>query len=206
MHYKCELALEEKKSYPKVLQCFKCQELGDHLAAACTKEQKCVLCSGPHRKTDCKATKNEFKCANCAGNHASWSQECPRLREAVDAKKTPTFAQVASATVTPQYLMEVIQELKMSMVMLVTEVVSRSICELTYDIQDKKVSKLGLPLRVASIATNAANAANKLSFGPATAPIDKMVVKESVHAKCFPKKPATDASNIGNNSEAVTSS
>ena len=146
MHYRCELALEEKKSYPKVLQCYKCQELGDHLAAACTKEQKCVLCSGPHRKTDCKATKNEFKCANCAGNHASWSQECPRLREAVDAKKTPTFAQVASATVTPQYLMEVIQELKMSMVMLVTEVVSRSICELTYDIQDKKVSKLGLPL------------------------------------------------------------
>ena len=87
MHYKCIQALEDTKSYPKVMQCFRCQKIGDHLAGSCTGEQKCVLCSGPHRKAECTVTKENFKCANCQGSHAAWSSECPWLQKAIDAKK-----------------------------------------------------------------------------------------------------------------------
>ena len=186
MHYRCIQAIEDTKSHPKVMQCFKCQKLGDHLSGSCTNEQKCVLCSGPHRKADCTVTKENFKCANCKGNHAAWSQECPWLRKAVDAKKTPTVAQVASATVTPSLLQQILQQVKESVVMLVTEVVSRSICELVYDIHERKLTKLGLPIKVGSIASVATSAANKLSFGPGTTPIAKDVVKDKIMKTCFP--------------------
>ena len=175
------------------MQCFRCQKIGDHLAGSCKEEQKCVLCSGPHRKADCTATKDNYKCANCKGSHAAWSHECPWLQKAIDAKKTPTVAQVASATITPAVLQQVIQEVKESIVMLVSEVVSRSICELVYDIHDKKVSKLALPLKVATIATHATHAANKLNFGPATLPVAKDAVKDKLMDTCFPKRPPTNA-------------
>ena len=84
MHYKCIQALEDAKSYPKIVQCFKCQQLGDHLAGVCPNTQKCVLCSGSHRKAECTATKDSFHCANCSGKHAAWSPECPKLKEAVN--------------------------------------------------------------------------------------------------------------------------
>ena len=110
-------------------------------------------------------------------------------------KQKPTLAQVASATVTPQMLEQVVQELKQSIVLLVTEVVARCLCEITYDIHDRNVSKLTLPLKVGVIATNATNAANKLSFGPAVAPVDKTMVKDTVMAKCFPNPAATEPSS-----------
>ena len=188
MHYKCIPAIEDTKTFPKIMQCYKCQQIGDHLSGSCKNDQKCVLCSGPHRKAECTAAKDSFKCANCQGCHAAWSQECPWLQKAVEAKKTPTLAQVASATVTPTLLQQILQELKESIVMLITEVVSRSIIELVYDIQDKNLSKLALPFKVASIASTAATAANKLKFGPASTPVDKAAVKDKVMETCFPKK------------------
>ena len=197
MHYKCIPALEDTKTYPKVMQCFKCQKLGDHLVGSCQNEQKCVLCSGPHRKAECSVTKESYKCANCKGNHAAWSQECPHFREAVNAKKTPTIAQVASATVTPALLQQILTEVKESIVTLVTEVVSRSIIELVYDLHDKKVSKLGLPFKVASIASSAATAANKLKFGPATQPIEKVTLKQKVMKSCFPNEDLASTSTDG---------
>ena len=77
--------------------------------------------------------------------------------------------------------------------MLITEVVSRSICELVFDIHDRKVSKLGLPMKVGTIASVATAAANKLSFGPASAPIAKDAVKDRIIKSCFPPTPQTDA-------------
>ena len=193
MHYKCINAIEDTKSFPKILQCFKCQTIGDHRAGECNNEQKCVLCSGPHRKADCTATKDNFKCANCAGSHAAWSNECPRYQEALNMKKTPTMAQVASATVTPTMLQQVMQQMKESLVQLVIEVVARSICELVYDIHEKTISKLALPLKVGSIAARATHAANKLNFGPASTPIDGTAMKDKVMEKCFPKNSHPDA-------------
>ena len=192
-HFKCATALEDSSDAPKILQCFKCQQLGDHLSRACPKEQKCVLCSGPHRKAECTASKENFKCANCSGAHAAWSQECPKLRDAVNMKKKPTLAQVASATVTPAMLGQALQEMKESIVRLVVEVVSRSICELVYDMLEKNVSKATLPLKVGSVATTTVNLANKLKFGPATAQIQLSTIKDDVIEKCFPKTTPTQA-------------
>ena len=154
----------------------------------------------------CTVTKENFKCANCSGSHAAWSLECPNLRGAVDSKKTPTFAQVASASVTPEYLQQVLQEVKESVVMLLTEAYARCVCELTYDIQERNVSKLGLPLKVGKIAANVSNAANKLPFGPASAPIDHNDVKERVMTKCFPKPAPVDLPNTqpGGSSSATS--
>ena len=168
MHYKCIPAIEDTKTYPKILQCFKCQKVGEHQASPCPNEQKCVLCSGPHRKADCTATKESFKCANCNGCHAAWSHECPHLQKAQQMNKTPTMAQVASATVTPAMLKAVIQDVKESMLMLITEIMSRGVCEMVYDIEDNKITKATLKQRVSSIATRATTAANKLKFGVET--------------------------------------
>ena len=206
MHYKCIPANEDTKSFPKVVQCFKCQEIGDHHASSCPNQQKCVLCSGPHRKAECTATKETYKCANCSGNHAAWSQECPNLQDAQKMKKTPTMAQIASATVTPAMLQQAIEEIKLSMVLLVSEVVSRCLCELTYNMTDKSVSKTSLPLKVGKIATNTVSAANKLKFGPATTPIDLQMVKDTIVGMCFPSKPPASTPTSGSTSEAPSSS
>ena len=66
MHFKCIQALEDTKEAPKVKQCYNCQELGDHLSSECKKPTKCVLCAGPHRKSECTKTKEEFCRANCS--------------------------------------------------------------------------------------------------------------------------------------------
>ena len=197
MHYNCVPALEDSKSAPRVMQCYKCQQFGDHLSGSCTKQQKCVLCAGSHRKADCTATKESYKCANCLGPHAAWSQECPWFKKAVDMKKPPTMAQVASRTVTPEVLKQALMEIKESIIILVAEVVSRSICELVIDLMGKNLSKTALPLKVASIATNTAAAANKLKFGPATDPIPCLSIKDQVVEKCFPKTPETQQNTGG---------
>ena len=187
MHYKCVPALEDSKSAAKVMQCYKCQEIGTHMSGSCTKEQKCVLCAGPHRKAECPAKKNCFKCANCSGPHAAWLQDCPRLKQAINSKKTPTVAQVASATITPDVLKQALQEIKESVVTLVAEIVSRSICELAFDLLGKNLTKAALPQKVGKIASYAAATANKLKFGPATEPLNCTVIKDSVVEKMFPK-------------------
>ena len=193
MHYKCIPAIEDTKTYPKILQCFKCQKVGEHQASSCPNEQKCVLCSGPHRKADCTATKESFKCANCNGCHAAWSHECPHLQKAQQMNKTPTMVQVASATVTPAMLKAVIQDVKESMLMLITEIMSRGVCEMVYDIEDNKITKATLKQRVSSIATRATTAANKLKFGVETDPIDAVIVRDRIVEKCFPSTSNSDA-------------
>ena len=199
MHFTCIHALEDSKSAIKVMQCYKCQAIGDHLSGSCTKEQTCVLCSGPHRKAECTVTKENFKCANCSGTHAAWSQECPWLKQAVNMKKTPTFAQVSSASVSPEVLKKALQEVKESIVTLVAEIVARSICELVIDLMGKNLSKAALPLKVAAIALNTAATANKLKFGPADEPIQAATIKDKVVEKCFPKSSPTESqtSNAG---------
>jgi hypothetical protein len=194
MHFTCIQALEDSKNTPKVLQCFNCQALGDHISSACKNQQKCVLCAGSHRKADCTKTKEEFCCANCQGNHAAWSNECShRLKEAKQMQK-PTMAQVASATVTPNLLNEVVNQIKEHIALVVAEVVARCLCELTLDLVGKTLSKTSLPLKVASIANNTVKAVNKASFG--TKAIDANVVKDSIIKLCFDNdgKPAPTAS------------
>ena len=114
------------------------------MANACPNEQKCVLCAGSHRKTDCTATKEQYKCVNCGKNHASWDQGCEVIIKEMNGKKKPTMAQIASATVTPTMLDEVIQNIMESLSMVVAEVVSRCLCELTLDYHHQNLSKSNL--------------------------------------------------------------
>ena len=83
-------------------------------------------------------------------------------------------------------LQSVAQNIKESVVMTLSEIVSRTTVQLVYEILGKNVSKTTLPLKVGSITKMAVTAANKLSFGPADAPIDMESVKDSMVKKCFP--------------------
>lgn len=193
MHFNCVQAIEDSKDAPKILQCFNCQQLGDHMSSACKNPQKCVLCAGPHRKAECTKTRDDFSCANCLGNHAAWSQFCSHRMKEAEKKKKPTMAQVASATVTPALLNEVINQIKEHIALVVAEVVARCLSELTLDLVNKTLSKASLPLKVATVANNAAKAVNRASFG--TKVVDALAVKDSIIKRCFESdgKPATNA-------------
>jgi hypothetical protein len=84
-----------------------------------------------------------------------------------------------------------LKKVKESIALIVAEVVSRCLCELTFDLLNKSVSKMTLPLRVASIATNAANAASKITLGSNPHIIDQNAVKATIVEKCFPKQTST---------------
>ena len=112
------------------------------------------------------------------------------------------MAQVASATVTPNLLNEVVNQIKEHIALVVAEVVARCLCELTLDLVGKTLSKTSLPLKVATIANNAVKAVNKASFG--TKAVDATVVKDSIIKLCFDKddKPAPTASTSNQNQKS----
>lgn len=62
---------------PDPLRCFKCQGFGHH-KNSCRKNEICSTCASPdhtsNRETPC--TKSA-QCANCNGNHPSYSKKCP---------------------------------------------------------------------------------------------------------------------------------
>ena len=184
-HFKCIQANEDKKEYPKISQCFKCQKIGDHLASSCKSEQKCVLCAGPHRKSECTATKDQYKCANCGKNHAAWDHECEHIANEIKGKKKPTMAQIASATVTPAMLDGVIESLMEGIAMIVAEVVSRCLCELTLDLVNKSLNKSNLPARVEKVSSVAAKAATRAKVANKQFPVNEDKVKNHIRSKCF---------------------
>jgi hypothetical protein len=197
VHFKCVPAKEDTQNFPKVLQCFNCQKIGDHLASECKNELKCVLCSGPHRKADCKAEKAEYKCANCNQNHASWSAECKLIQTARKAKEKPSMAQIALATVTPVLLSATIEtivdSIKESIALIVSEVVSRCLCELTIDFVGGKLSKNNLPMKVDKVAKDSASATNNYMkcIGTQGKLVQVDLVQQTTRGKCFP--------NLGSN-------
>ena len=184
-HFKCLQANEDKKTFPKVNQCYKCQEVGDHLANSCPNEQKCVLCAGPHRKAECTVTKEQYKCANCGKNHASWDQGCEVIMNEMNGKRKPTMAQVASATVTPAMLDGVVQNIMEGLSMIVAETVSRCLCELTLDFQNKTLNKSNLPARVDKISSVVAKATSRAKVANKQYAISEDKVKSFIRSKCF---------------------
>ena len=103
---------------PNPVRCFKCQKFG-YTKFNCRKDEVCTKC-GQEGHTDSQECKNEAKCVNCQGNHASNDKECPKWKEEkeiqrikaergisyTEAKKTngylysvkTTYAQVAATT------------------------------------------------------------------------------------------------------------
>ncbi|KAJ5413842.1 hypothetical protein N7509_000469 [Penicillium cosmopolitanum] len=82
----------------RVRQCFNCQQFG-HIGTSCADKTRCVYCTGEHQSRDCtshKHNENSWKCANCGGAHAAWSEECPARVAEIDrltaaAKQRPRF-------------------------------------------------------------------------------------------------------------------
>ena len=68
--------VEEFKTTPSILQCYKCQGFG-HNAPNCTKNQKCVVCGGAHSHSNCpNKEKRNLKCVNCGGPHVANYEGC----------------------------------------------------------------------------------------------------------------------------------
>ena len=65
------------------LICYNCQRPG-HIATNCTSKMRCLRCGDEHKKEQCTIQEEDFKCANCKGNHKSNSLNCSKY---VEAKK-----------------------------------------------------------------------------------------------------------------------
>ena len=73
--------VEEFKTTPSILQCFKCQSFG-HKALNCTKKEKCVVCGEAHSHKNCpNKEKRKPKCANCRGPHVANYRGCPAYKD-----------------------------------------------------------------------------------------------------------------------------
>lgn len=86
------------------LQCYKCQRLG-HTAGGCRGRTRCLLCGENHTKDVCKA--EEFRCANCKGNHKANSRKCDLFYtacqiESVRALQNETYLQARKQVLTQQ--------------------------------------------------------------------------------------------------------
>ena len=68
---------------PNPLQCFKCQKFGHH-QDRCTRSPVCGRCGESGQHNDCK---NDFKCANCQGNHGSSNRNCETWKREKEVTK-----------------------------------------------------------------------------------------------------------------------
>ena len=70
------------------LQCYKCQRFG-HSAEGCNSKVRCLVCSGPHKVSDCQ--NGEIRCANCGGPHKANSRDCGRAPKRAEPKHPEGF-------------------------------------------------------------------------------------------------------------------
>ena len=138
MHFKCVPAKEDTDK-KLVFQCWNCQQWNDHKTFDCKNKVKCVICAGEHRKSDCPKQKSEAVCANCEGNHAAWSTDCPTYQSEVAKKKT--YASATADTVSSPSLLtqtiepiikEILKTIKRQIAVVVAEVVSRAFLDHIY--------------------------------------------------------------------------
>lgn len=75
----CGTRVMSIKGKREPLRCLSCHGW-DHLAASCTRGDKCGTCAGAHRTATCNS--RTYHCTPCdSAGHASWSRECPTFRE-----------------------------------------------------------------------------------------------------------------------------
>ena len=73
---------------PNPVRCYKCQKFG-HTKFNCRKNEVCTKC-GQEDHTDHQECKNEAKCVNCQGNHASNDKSCPKWKEEKEIQRIKT--------------------------------------------------------------------------------------------------------------------
>ena len=89
------------------LHCYKCQRFG-HRADSCKGKTRCLLCGQEHKNKDCNyKCEEDFKCANCGGQHKANSNKCTHYSNAkkieeVRAKEQKTYSQARTMVMTPQ--------------------------------------------------------------------------------------------------------
>ena len=74
--YRCEASPEP----PHVMQCFKCQQFGNS-AKECRNATRCLRCSQEHSVKECTVQKENAKCSNCGGAHATVYRGCPAYQQ-----------------------------------------------------------------------------------------------------------------------------
>ena len=73
--------VEEFKTTPSILQCFKCQGFR-HKALNCTKKETCVVCGEAHSHKNCpNKEKRKPKCASCSGPHVANYRGFPAYKD-----------------------------------------------------------------------------------------------------------------------------
>ena len=81
------------------MQCFKCQKFG-HSARDCTDKIRCLRWSQDHSVEECRVAKENAKCSNCGGAHATVYRGCPayqhKLAEASKKINENKFSAVAN--------------------------------------------------------------------------------------------------------------
>ena len=60
---------------PPPTRCFCCLGIG-HVAKFCSQKQRCSICAGEHKHTDC-TKRDQPKCAACGGPHPAMTNTCP---------------------------------------------------------------------------------------------------------------------------------
>ena len=68
---------------PPPTRCFCCLSFA-HVAKFCRKKQRCSICAGEHKHTDCDK-RDQPKCAACGGPHPAMSNSCPKYIQAKTA-------------------------------------------------------------------------------------------------------------------------
>ena len=81
----CYYRVAVSQFIPNPFQCYKCQKCG-HTKLNCRKNEVCNKC-GQQDHTDSQECKNEAKCVNCQGNHASNDKSCPKWKEEKDIQR-----------------------------------------------------------------------------------------------------------------------
>jgi hypothetical protein len=70
------------------LQCYNCNEYGDHTSHTCKNEMACAKCGEKHKTKTCKKKEEEHRCTLCGDAHAAWSLNCKKKQEAIQKMKT----------------------------------------------------------------------------------------------------------------------
>ena len=83
-------SLEEFRSSTSFdpVQCFRCQQFHNTVAAFCGNIERCGYCSEGHKSTECpnKDANEKLKCVNCKLNHSSKNRSCRSYIEAKEKK------------------------------------------------------------------------------------------------------------------------
>lgn len=106
----CKVEIHAIKSTKLVPQCKRCQAYG-HTQGYCSKEPRCVKCTGKHLTKDCKkASEEKPKCIHCGGAHPASYRGCTVAKEMQAIKnrqqKKPTTSKAQRTAQEINYAMD----------------------------------------------------------------------------------------------------